>query len=54
VCKAPEGDIFAAVKAGTAEVVTATIDRFVPEGVRLTDGRVLPADTVISATGLQL
>lgn len=54
VCKAPDGDIFRAIKAGTAEVVTATIDRFVPEGVRLTDGRVLPADTVISATGLQL
>lgn len=54
VCKAPKGDLFAAVKSGKAEVVTATIDRFVPEGVRLSDGRVLAADTVISATGLQL
>jgi monooxygenase len=54
VCKAPKGDIFAAIKSGEAEVVTATIDRFVPEGIRLTDGRVLPADTVISATGLEL
>lgn len=54
VCKAPTGDIFRAIKKGDAEVVTATIDRFVPEGVRLTDGSVLEADTVISATGLQL
>lgn len=54
VCKAPTGDIFRAIKAGKAEVVTATIDTFVPEGVKLTDGRVLEADTVISATGLQL
>ncbi|MGP5693432.1 flavin-containing monooxygenase [Corynebacterium variabile] len=54
VCKAPNGDIFRAIKDGTADVVTATIDRFVPEGVRLSDGRVLEADTVISATGLQL
>lgn len=54
VCKAPTGDIFRAIKAGKAEVVTAKIDTFVPEGVKLTDGRVLEADTVISATGLQL
>ncbi|MGP5590498.1 flavin-containing monooxygenase [Corynebacterium variabile] len=54
VCKAPNGDIFRAIKNGTADVVTATIDRFVPEGVRLSDGRVLETDTVISATGLQL
>lgn len=54
VCKAPRGDIFRSIADGKAQVVTATIDRLVPEGVRLTDGRVLPADTVISATGLQL
>lgn len=54
VCKAPRGDFFASIRDGRAKVVTATIDRFVPEGVQLTDGRVLPADTVISATGLEL
>lgn len=54
VCKAPTGDIFRVIKEGRAEIVTATIDRFVPEGVRLSDGRVIAADTVISATGLQL
>lgn len=54
VCKAPGGDIFAAIRDKGAKVVTATIDRLVPEGVRLSDGTVLEADTVISATGLQL
>src|SRR5699024_7270878 len=28
------------------------VDRFVPEGVRLTDGRVVEADVVVTATGL--
>lgn len=54
VCKAPGGDIFAAIKHKGAKVVTSTIDRLVPEGVRLSDGTVLEADVVIPATGLQL
>ncbi|MGO1948004.1 MAG: flavin-containing monooxygenase [Mycobacteriaceae bacterium] len=54
VCKAPGGDIFSAIKNDGAKVVTGKIDRFVPEGIRLEDGTVLEADTVISATGLQL
>jgi len=29
------------------------IDRFVPEGVRMKDGRVLPADLIVVATGFQ-
>lgn len=54
VCKAPGGDIFAAIKNKGAKVVTSTIDRIVPEGVRLSDGSVLEADVIIPATGLQL
>ncbi len=54
VCLAPDGDLLDAIAGGGAEVVTATIDRFVPEGVRLGDGRVLPADLVVTATGLRL
>jgi cation diffusion facilitator CzcD-associated flavoprotein CzcO len=34
--------------------VTDTIEEFVPEGIRLTSGRVLEADLVVTATGLQL
>jgi cation diffusion facilitator CzcD-associated flavoprotein CzcO len=35
-------------------VVTATIDRFTREGVALADGRELPADVIVTATGLEL
>jgi cation diffusion facilitator CzcD-associated flavoprotein CzcO len=54
VCLVSDGDLFAAMRAGKAEVVTETIDRFTAEGVRLSDGRTLPADIVVSATGLEL
>ncbi|GLW33753.1 flavin-containing monooxygenase [Actinoplanes regularis] len=54
LCIAPDGDLFTAIRNGSASVVTASIDRFVPEGVRLEDGRVLPADLVVTATGLRL
>lgn len=54
LCAVPSADLFKAITAGDAEVVTDTIDSFVPEGVRLASGRVLPADVVVTATGLQL
>ncbi|MEO8850356.1 MAG: FAD-containing monooxygenase EthA, partial [Allobranchiibius sp.] len=31
-----------------------TIDRFLPHGVRLSSGRVLPADIIVTATGLNM
>ncbi|GAA3224969.1 NAD(P)/FAD-dependent oxidoreductase [Pseudonocardia petroleophila] len=54
LCVVPGGDFFRSVAAGDASVVTARIDRFVPEGIRLESGRVLEADVVVSATGLSL
>ncbi|MFI2282508.1 flavin-containing monooxygenase [Nocardia beijingensis] len=54
LCAVPDADFFKAMKKGTAEVVTDHIDTFVPEGIRLKSGRVLEADIVITATGLQL
>ncbi|MCB0898237.1 MAG: NAD(P)/FAD-dependent oxidoreductase [Actinobacteria bacterium] len=54
VCVAPDGDLFQTITSGKADVVTARIDRFVPEGIRLVSGEVLPADIIITATGLQL
>lgn len=54
LCAVPDGDLYAAIRRGAADVVTGHIDRFVPEGVRLTDGRVLEADIVVTATGLRL
>jgi monooxygenase len=54
VCVAPNGDLFKAIRKGTAEVVTDTIERFVPEGVKLSSGEVLKADIIITATGLNM
>ncbi|MBF4999255.1 NAD(P)/FAD-dependent oxidoreductase [Nocardia sp. BSTN01] len=54
LCAVPDADFFKAMRKGKAEVVTDHIDTFVPEGIRLKSGRVLPADIVISATGLKL
>ncbi|UGT60265.1 flavin-containing monooxygenase [Nocardia asteroides] len=54
LCAVPNADFFKAMKKGKAEVVTDRIDRFVPDGIRLASGRVLPADIVITATGLEL
>lgn len=54
LCAVPNADFFRAMKKGRAEVVTDRIDRFVPEGIRLESGRVLPADIIVTATGLRL
>ncbi|MGV0869100.1 flavin-containing monooxygenase [Corynebacterium kalidii] len=53
VCKAPDGDIFAAL-GGNARVVTDTVDRFTAGGVRVGSGEEIPADVVVTATGLDL
>ncbi len=54
LCAIPGGDLFKAIKAGRARVVTDHIDRLVPEGIRLRSGEILPADVVVTATGLRL
>ncbi|MEV4824118.1 NAD(P)/FAD-dependent oxidoreductase [Micromonospora sp. NPDC049274] len=54
LCVAPDGDLFTAVREGRASVVTDTIDTFTAHGVRLTSGDELPADIVVTATGLNL
>lgn len=54
LCLAPDGDLFAALRSGRAQVVTDTIERFTPHGIRLASGRDLGADIVVTATGLTL
>ncbi|MDT4811289.1 FAD-containing monooxygenase EthA [compost metagenome] len=54
LCLVPDGDLFAALNAGRASMVTDHIDTFTPEGLRLKSGRVLEADIVVTATGLEL
>lgn len=54
VCAVPDGDLFAAIRQGSASIETGIIDRFTAEGIRLTDGRTLPADLIVTATGLDV
>ncbi|MFI2651361.1 flavin-containing monooxygenase [Micromonospora fulviviridis] len=54
LCVVPDGDLFAALRAGKAAVVTDTIDTFTERGIRLSSGEELPADIVVTATGLNL
>ena len=54
LCVVPDGDLFHAVRAGRASVVTDTVDTFTERGVRLGSGEELPADIVVTATGLNL
>ena len=54
LCLVPDGDLFAAIRAGKADVVTGTIETITEDGVRLTSGETLPADAIVTATGLEL
>jgi cation diffusion facilitator CzcD-associated flavoprotein CzcO len=53
-CAVKGGDLFEAVKAGRVTIVTDHIDCFTEEGIRLQSGEELPADIIITATGLDL
>ncbi|MGK6356975.1 flavin-containing monooxygenase [Sphingomonas sp. DT-207] len=54
LCLVPDADLFAEIRAGRADVVTDTIERFTETGIRLSSGRELEADLVVTATGLEL
>ncbi|MFC0252136.1 flavin-containing monooxygenase [Massilia consociata] len=54
VCVVPDGDLFKALRAGKASVVTDHIARFTRHGILLRSGRELEADVVVMATGLTL
>ncbi|HEX7354347.1 MAG TPA: NAD(P)/FAD-dependent oxidoreductase [Mycobacteriales bacterium] len=54
LCVVPDGDLFKAISAGSAEIVTDHIETFTRTGLRLTSGRELDADVVVTATGLEM
>ncbi|MEM6857491.1 MAG: NAD(P)/FAD-dependent oxidoreductase [Pseudomonadota bacterium] len=54
LCLVPDDDLFEAMKAGKASVVTGHIEAFEANGVRLKSGELLEADIIITATGLKL
>ena len=54
LCLIPDGDLYDAINAGTVEVVTDTIDTVTPTGIKLSSGRELEADIIVTATGLRM
>lgn len=54
LCLVPDADLFEAIRAGTASIVTDNIDRFDATGILLKSGRHLDADVIVTATGLKM
>jgi monooxygenase len=54
LCVVPDGDLFRAIRNGSASVVTDQIETFTANGIKLASGERLDADIVITATGLKL
>jgi cation diffusion facilitator CzcD-associated flavoprotein CzcO len=54
MCAVPKGDLFTAVREKKASVVTDHIETVTKTGVKLKSGNLLPADVIITATGLDL
>ncbi|WP_448501458.1 flavin-containing monooxygenase [Sphingomonas sp.] len=54
LCLVPDADLFEAIRSGAASVETGHVDRFLDDGIRLTDGTEIAADIIVTATGLEL
>lgn len=54
LCLAPDGDFFAALKTGKASIATDHIETFTEQGIKLRSGVELPADIIVTATGLNI
>lgn len=54
LCLVPDGDFFLALRKKKASVVTDQIECFTATGLKLKSGEELPADLVVTATGLEL
>ncbi len=54
LCLIPDSDLFLAINNGSVEVVTDTIETFTETGIRLDSGEALPADLIVTATGLKI
>lgn len=54
LCAVPDGDLFNAIREQRAEVVTDHIESFSEAGITLQSGRILTADIIVMATGLNM
>ncbi len=54
LCLIPDRDLFNAISSGKVSIATGAIGRFTPEGLQLEDGATVPADIIVTATGLKV
>jgi cation diffusion facilitator CzcD-associated flavoprotein CzcO len=54
LCLVPDGDLFEAIGAGSASIVTDQVETFTEDGIQLVSGGKLEADLVVTATGLNM
>ncbi|GAA4777138.1 NAD(P)/FAD-dependent oxidoreductase [Stakelama sediminis] len=54
LCLIPDADMFDAIREGRASVETGHIERFTENGILLKSGKLLEADMIVTATGLEL
>jgi len=54
VCLIPDSDLFTAIKSGKVAIATDHIETFTEHGIKLKSGAELPADIIVTATGLTL
>ncbi|KAI8716065.1 putative monooxygenase [Fusarium sp. LHS14.1] len=54
LCIAPDGDFYRCLSTGKASIVTGKISTVTKDAIVLTSGESLPADIIVTATGLRL
>ncbi|MDR0218320.1 MAG: NAD(P)/FAD-dependent oxidoreductase [Enterobacteriaceae bacterium] len=54
LCFVPDSNLFNVLKEGKASIITDQIERITENSIFLQSGKVLPADIIVTATGLQL
>ena len=54
ICLIPDSDLYRAIRSGTADVVTGHIDTVTENSVKMSSGEEVPADILVTATGLTL
>jgi monooxygenase len=54
LCLVPDSDFFESIRTGSASVVTDQIENFTENGILLKSGQELPADIIVTATGLNM
>ena len=54
LCFCPDGDFYASIRSGKADVVTDTIKEVTGDSIELQSGEVLHPDIIVTATGLKI